>query len=270
VVQAAQHKEGSQMKHLLFLCLTLACSPFAMAQSNLLYNGNLELTQTQFIFDGMDTTNQFALPGWEVFANGDANSWVSVFHEPANWRLDLSGSDAEQLDFMGLAGIKTAVSNHVSVVPGQRYYATVTYDNEEPAGASYFIDWFNAGGNNFSSVGGALDDPNGPLVFAPFTQRIVLLATAPGNAVRAGVRFQVSNPDFVTATADNFTFGLQPFLSISKAGANVVLSWTNAPSFTLQQQSNLSQSNVWINLGSQNPQTNAITSSNAFYRLVGP
>jgi hypothetical protein len=258
------------MKQLLPIFLALGWSTFGFAQTNLLYNGNFELTQTEFFFEADFPTNQFDLPGWEAFATGDANSWVFVFQELSNWRLDLMGSDAEAVDFTGLAGLKTAVSNRVPVIPGRTYYATVTYDNEEVAGASYFIDWFNAGGNNFSSVGGALDDPNGPFIFAPFTQRIVLLGTAPASAVRAGVRFQVSNPDFVTATADNFMFGLQPILSITRAGANVVLSWSNAPNFTLQRQSNLTQTNTWINLGSQNPQTNAITSSNAFYRLVGP
>ncbi len=258
------------MKHYLFIFLAFSSSHFAFAQTNLLYNGNLEQTQTEFYFEADFPTNQFDLPGWEAFGSGDANSWVLVSHEPSNWRLDLAGSDADAIDFVGLAGLKTAVSNRVPVIPGRAYYATVTYDNEEPAGASYFIDWFNAGGNNFNSVGGALDDPNGPLVFAPFTQRLVILGTAPASAVRAGVRFQISNPDFVTATADNFAFGLQPILSISQVGANVILSWTNGPSFVLQQSSSLSQPIVWTNLGAQNPQTNAMTSSNAFYRLVGP
>jgi hypothetical protein len=263
-------RQKPRMKRLSTLFLILGFGSCALAQSNLLYNGNFELTQAEYTFDGLDTTNQFGLPGWEAFADGDANSWVLVSQSTSNWRLDLSGSDAEQIDFIGLAGLKTAVSNRVSVVPGQTYYATVTYDNDSPAGVSYFIDWFNAGGNNFSSIGGALDDPNGPFIFAPFTQRFVLFGTAPANAVRAGVRFQVSSPDFVTATADNFTFGIQPVLSISRAGTNVILSWTNGPTFVLQQRSSLSPAAAWTSLSSQNPQTNAMTSSNAFYRLIGP
>jgi len=258
------------MKQFLSIFLVLSGVNFALAQSNLLYNGNLELTQTEYTFDGFEPTNQFDLPGWEAFATGDANSWVLVSHEPNNWRLDLAGSDANALDFIGLAGLKTAVSNRVSVIPGQNYSATVTYDNEEPAGISYFIDWFNAGGNNFSSVGGALDDPNGPLVFAPFTQRLVVSGIAPTNAVRAGVRFECSNPDFVSATADNFTLAIPPVLSITRTGTQVVLSWTNAAGFTLQRTTNLSPPSQWTNLGSQNPQTNVITSGYSFYRLVGP
>ena len=257
------------MKQFLFFCLVLGCVNLARAQSNLLYNGNFELTQSEFSFDGTDTTNQFNLPGWEAFANGDSSSYVLVYGGTNNWRLELQGSDADSPNFIGLAGIKTAVSNRVAVVPSQPYYATVTFDNEEPSGSSYFIDWFNAGGNNFSSSGGPLDDPN-PLVFAPFTQRFVIVAVAPSSAVRAGVRFECSNPDFVTATADNFTFGIQPVLKITRTESNVVLSWTNGPSFMLQQSSSLSQPSVWTNLGSQNPQTNSIGSGNSFYRLIGP
>jgi len=258
------------MKKFLSIFLVLGCVNLALAQSNLLYNGNLELTQTEYTFDGSEPTNQFGLPGWEAFATGDANSWVQVSHELSNWRLDLQGSDANQPDFFGLAGLKTAVSNRVVIIPGMAYYATVTYDNEEPASVSYFIDWFNGGGNNFASAGGSLDDPNGPLVFAPFTQRLAIFGIAPANAVRAGVRFQCSNPDFVTATADNFAFGIQPVLTITRTGMNVVLSWTNGSSFNLQQKNDLSQPPVWTDLGPQNPRTNAITSSNSFYRLIGP
>jgi hypothetical protein len=257
------------MKRLLFLFVSCAFASCALAQSNLLYNGNLELTQSEFYYDSAGT-NRFGLPGWEAFATGDANAWVLVSHDPSNWRLDFAGSDADSIDFIGLAGLKTAVTNRVPVIAGQTYYATLTYDNEEPAGVSYFIDWFNAGGNNFTSVGGPLDDPNGAAVFAPFTQRIAIMGTAPANAVGAGVRVQIANPDFVTATADNFSFGIVPVLAITRAGVNVVISWTNGPSFKLQQTGNLSQPAVWTDLGSQNPQTNQINSSNSFYRLVGP
>ena len=256
------------MKRLLSLFLIGACGSCALAQTNLLYNGNLELTQSEFYYDSTGT-NRFGLPGWEAFATGDENSYVYIYYESANWLLELAGSDANKPNFMGLAGLKTAVSNRVPVIPGQGYYATLTYDNDEPAGSSYFIDWFNAGGNTVSSVGGALDDPN-PSVFAPFTQRFAIVGIAPANAVRAGVRLQISNPDFVTGTADNFAFAIQPVLTITQRGVNVVLSWTNGPTFKLQQSSNLFQSPVWTDLGLQNPQTNVITSSNSFYRLFGP
>ena len=145
----------------------------------------------------------------------------------------------------------------------------MTFDNVEPAGVSYFMDWFNAGGNNIASVSRSLDDPN-PLVFAPFTQRFAISGIAPPNAVRAGVRIECSNPDFVTGTADNFVFAIQPVLTLTRTGMNVVLSWTNGPSFRLQQKNDLSQPPAWTDLGSQNPQTNVITSSNSFYRLIGP
>jgi hypothetical protein len=249
--------------------LLLSCSSVVLAQTNLLYNGNFELTQTEYYYDAVADTNKFALPGWEAFAIGEANSYVFVSFQTNNWSLELSGSDADTIDFVGLAGIKTAVSNRVTVIPGQAYYATVNYDNYlGDAGISFFIDWFNGGGNNFSSSGGALPDPNGA-DYSPFTQRVVITGIAPGNAVRAGVRFQSANPDFVTATADNFVLGIQPKLTITRTGNNVVLSWTNAPTFVLQRTDSLSSTN-WISLGSQNPQTNALSPGNAFYRLVAP
>ncbi len=257
------------MKRLFIFFLVLVCPSWVLAQSNLLYNGNFELTQSEFYYENL-ATNRFGLPGWEAFATGDANSWVQVSQASSNWRLDLAGSDADKPDFVGRAGLQTAVSNRVVVIPGGRYFATVTYDNEEPAGVSYFIDWFNSGGNKVASAGGLLDDPNGPLVFAPFTQRLVVLGIAPANAVRAGVRLECSNPDFVTATADNFVFGIQPVLTITRSGPNVVLAWANGPTFHLQQTSVLSPNAQWTDLGTQNPQTNVITSANSFYRLSGP
>lgn len=259
------------MKCLLSLLLFLDSASFALAQTNLLYNGNFELTQTEYYYDAVFDTNKFAVPGWEAFAIGEANSWVAVSHQttPPNWSLELSGSDADSIDFVGLAGLKTAVSNRVTVVPGQAYYATVTYDNYlGDAGISYFIDWFNGGGNNFNSSGGLLPDPN-DAAFAPFTQRLVITGIAPASAVRAGVRFQSENPDFVTATADNFSLAPQPKLTLTRAGSNVVITWTDGPTFVLQRTDSLSPP-AWTNLGSQNPQTNAVTSANAFYRLVGP
>src|SRR6266404_1683894 len=98
----------SPMKRLLSFFLSCTCGSCALAQSNLLYNGNFELTQTEFYYDSVGT-NRFDLPGWEAFATGDANSWVDVSHEPNNWRLDLAGSDADDPNFTGLAGLKTAV-----------------------------------------------------------------------------------------------------------------------------------------------------------------
>src|SRR4051812_1163775 len=122
----------SLMKRSFFFSLVLACATCALAQSNLLYNGDFELTQSEFYYDSQGT-NKFGLPGWEAFATGDANSYVSVFHELSNWQLELSGSDADQPDFVGLAGLQTAVSNRIVVVPDKTYYATLTYVNEQPA-----------------------------------------------------------------------------------------------------------------------------------------
>jgi hypothetical protein len=247
------------------------------AQTNLLYNGDFELTTTNFYYDNLTFTDAFGVPGWEAFAVGDSSSWVQVSQNTNtfNWDLNLNGTDYSAPDpYLGLAGMKTAVSNRVAVTPGTGYYATVTYDNYyEPAGISYFIDWFDAGGTTLSSSGGPLDDPNGPGTFAPFTQRFAITGVAPVNATRAGVRFQSSDgaPTYPSgATADNLKFAISPVLAITRNGNNVIVSWKNGIGFILQQMSDLSGVPVWTDLGAQNPQTIAITPSNAFFRAIGP
>ncbi len=164
------------------------------AQPNLLFNGDFELdSPTNCYYDNVTFTNASSVPGWEAFAVGDASSWVQIaVATNGNSDLNLNGTDYSAPDpFLGLAGIKTAVSNRVAVIPGTIYYATATYDNYyAPAGISYFIDWFDAGGTNISSSGGALSDPNGNLTFEPFTQLLAVGGVAPVNATRAGVRFQ--------------------------------------------------------------------------------
>jgi hypothetical protein len=60
-----------------------------------------------------------------------------------------------------------------------------------------------------------------------------------------------------------------PVLTIAHTGANVTISWTNGPGFILQTTSSLSPPS-WSNLGTQNPQTVAITPQNQFFRVVSP
>jgi hypothetical protein len=124
------------------------------------------------------------------------------------------------------------------------------------------------------SSGGALDDPNGPGTYAPFTQELAVGGIAPVNATSAGVRFQSSDgaDDYPSgATADNFQFAVQPpMLTITLSGSSVILSWSNGPGFILSQTSDLSGTPVWEDLGTQNPQTIAIASSPGFFRLHSP
>ena len=269
------------MKRLLPYCIMLGSAVYALAQPNLLLNGNLESGKPiNFYYDnaGGDTGTKFDVPGWEAFAVGDSSSWVKIATDTntLNTDLNLNGTSYSVHDpYLGLAGIQTAVSNRVAVTPGAIYYATVTYDNYYTyAGISYFIDWFDAGGTNISSSGGALGDPNGPGSFAPFTQRLAVGGIAPVNATHAGVRFQSVDgaPDYASgATADNFQLAMQqPLLAITRSGDSVIVSWTNGPGFILEQTGNLSGATAWADLGPQNPQTNAISSTNVFFRLRSP
>jgi hypothetical protein len=216
------------MKRLWSFCIILGCAHYAQAQSNLLFNGDFEIenmpTNKIFYYDnaGDDTGTASDVPGWEAFAIGDPSSWVEVSYDTNNdlWALNLNGTAySVSYPYLGLAGMQTAVSNHVPVTAGAIYYATVTYDNYYyPAGISYFIDWFDINGTNISSSGGALDDPNGPGIFAPFTQQLAIGGIAPVNAISAGVRFQSSDgaDNYPSgATADNFQLAVaqpQPLL----------------------------------------------------------
>jgi hypothetical protein len=59
-----------------------------------------------------------------------------------------------------------------------------------------------------------------------------------------------------------------PVLSIARSGANVTVSWSNGPGFSLQTTGSLSTNPTWTSLGTNNPQTIAITATNQFFRLV--
>lgn len=250
------------------------------AQTNLLFNGDLESNKPiTFYYDnaGSDTGTKSDVPGWEAFAVGDSSSWVKIATDTntLNTDLNLNGTSySAPFPYLGLAGIKTAVSNRVAVASGAGYYATVTHDNYyASAGISYFIDWFDAGDVLLGSSGGPLGDPNGPGTFAPFTQQFTISGIAPANATRAGVRLESSDgdPDYASgATADNLLLAVQPVLNMRQSGGDVILSWTKGPSFGLEQTGDLSGAPVWTYLGTQNPQTIPMTSSNAFFRLVGP
>src|SRR5262245_30018996 len=132
------NSKSSVIRTLLSFCMILGCSGYAQAQSNLLFNGNFETesisTNNEFYYDnaGGDSGSAFDVPGWEAFSVGDSSSWVLVSYDTNynTWLLDLNGINYSVPDpFLGLAGLKTAVSNRVTVTPGTGYYATVTYDN---------------------------------------------------------------------------------------------------------------------------------------------
>lgn len=186
----------------------------AQAQ-NLLVNGDLELSPAFTYYDGSDLTIADDVPGWTLLSVGDASSWVQVAFDAgaSTTDVDLSGSETNGADpdFIGMSGLQTAVLSRPAVTPAGMYSATVTYDNYfAPAGISYFIDWFDAGGALLGSAGGLLPDPNTPPVFTPYTQLLEVAGVAPAGAATAGVRFISENGSFAGATADNFTLSSVP------------------------------------------------------------
>jgi hypothetical protein len=59
-----------------------------------------------------------------------------------------------------------------------------------------------------------------------------------------------------------------PVLSITRSGANVNVSWSNGPGYILQTTGSISTNSTWTSLGTNNPQTVAITATNQFFRVV--
>jgi hypothetical protein len=60
---------------------------------------------------------------------------------------------------------------------------------------------------------------------------------------------------------------IPPVLSISHSGSSLTISWSNGPEFKLETTSSLSNPN-WTSLGTQNPQTIAISGQSQFFRVV--
>ena len=172
---------------------------------NKLFNGNLELTPADVYYDGFDPSLADDVPGWEMFLGAADGSWVFVNGVGGgNVDVDMGpGPDG--------GGLMTAPSSRPSVIAGNTYTASVTFDNYFGAsGASYFIDWFESDGDPLGSDGGLLADANGPFGYAPYNQRIDISAVAPPGAGLAGVRFISGNPGYNGLAADNFSLVPEP------------------------------------------------------------
>jgi hypothetical protein len=185
------------------ICLLSAAASTATA--NLLVNGDFEATPADVYFDGFDPTLADDVPGWNLFLGAADGSYVYVNgFGSANVDVDTANGPSG-------GGLETAVGSRPAVVPGYGYTASVTYDNYFSAGgAAYYIDWFDGVGALLGSIGGALGDPNGPLVYEPYTQSFSVLGIAPASATAAGVRFTAANAGYNGVAADNFSLVPEP------------------------------------------------------------
>ncbi len=132
------------------------------------------------------------------------------------------------------------------------------YLPNQPAGLSNVVD------NSFLSYEyGGTNVPNNVFMIDSVT-----ISTNGGSdsVVFADADFNFVWVDFQNPLAPPGT--IPPVLSISRSGGNVIISWSNGPGFTLQTASSLSGHPAWTNLGTQNPQTVAITAQNQFFRVV--
>ncbi len=190
---------------LLAAAACFVASSASHATANLLVNGNFEATPANVYFDGFDPSLSGDAPGWNLFLGAADGSYVYVNG------VGSSNVDVDMGNGAAGGGLETAIGSRPAVVPGLGYLATVTYDNYfAPAGASYFIDWFDGGGSLLGSVGGPLGDPNGPFVFEPYTQLLSVSGVAPAGSAAAGVRFIAGNSGYAGLTADNFTLTPEP------------------------------------------------------------
>ena len=128
---------------------------------------------------------------------------------------------------------------------------------------TYSIDWYKIAGGGGTSTGGVYSVSG-------------TIGQPDAGAPMSGGNFSLTGGFWALISVVQ-TPGL-PNLTIRLAGANsVVVSWPNAGSFTLQQNSNLATSGGWTTSGytiTTNNGTNSVTitppTGNMFFRLANP
>jgi hypothetical protein len=122
---------------------------------------------------------------------------------------------------------------------------------------SYSIDWFTIDGGGGTGTGGVYSVTG-------------TIGQPDASGTMTGGVYSVESGFWPGAYAVQIPGG--PFLSVARAGPNVIVSWTPAtPGFVLQHASMLS-TQAWLNApsGATNPVTIPASSSLKFYRLLKP
>lgn len=177
----------------------------------------------------------------------------------------IRGSDGSTIMGKGSYSLtRLSVGRYALTIPGKTdtngalMLLNSGYLAQQPAGMSNVVD------NSFLSYEyGGTNVPNNAFIIDSVT-----INTSGGNTVvPADADFNFVWVDFTNPLS--LSAGVvRPVLNIVKSGNNVIVSWTNGTGFMLQSTTSLTGTPQWTNLGTQNPQTIAITGKSEFFRLI--
>jgi hypothetical protein len=197
----------------------------------------------------------------------DAGSSFSFIYIP--WNSDnligghIRGTNGGTIKGAGTYTLtRTSVGHYQLSIPGKTdtngmlMLLNSGYLNPQPAGLSNVVD------NSFLSYEyGGTNSPN----------NVFMINAVSINPDDSGVSFTDADfnfvwVDFTNPVAPSGT--TPPMLSITRTAGNVTISWSNGAGFTLQSATSLNGTPQWSSLGTQNPQTIAISGQEQFFRVV--
>lgn len=185
----------------------------------------------------------------------------------------IRGSDGSTIKGAGSYTMTRLSTGHYALtIPGKTdtngmlMLLNTGYLTQQPSGMSNVVD------NSFLSYDyGGTNSPSTAFVINSY----YIDASGGGEGV---VKFRDADFNFVWVDFSNplkppgagtgGTTGTGPVVTIVRAGADVVVSWTNGAGYQLQSTTSLAGKPTWTSLGTQNPQTISITGTSQFFRVV--